>query len=257
MIDIHSHILSGFDDGADSMKDSIAMAKAAVEDGISAVFATPHHADGKYHNEALAVNKAVEELNLQLQEQQIPLMVWPGQEIRVYKNLINDLDRGVTISLNQSRYILIEFPSDRIPSGIEEYIHELKVIGKIAILAHPERNREIIQHPEKLYDLINLGVLSQITAGSVTGSFGKKIQSYALKLCEANMVHFISSDAHNTSNRPFGLSAAYQTIAKQLGKSYVEYYQANARDIVDNNLIGIRQPTHLKHSFFQKYFGRF
>jgi protein-tyrosine phosphatase len=257
MIDMHCHILPKLDDGADSLADSIAMARTAVQDGITEVIATPHHANGRYHNEAFAVIRAVEELNLQLHEQQIPLKVWPGQEIRVYQNLINDLERGIIISLNQSRYTLIEFPSDKIPSQIEEYIHELNVIGKVAIIAHPERNQEIIRNPDLLFQLIRLGALSQITAGAVSGGFGTKIQSLAFKLCEANLVHFIASDAHNTTNRPFGLAVAYQMLSDRFGKEHVEHYQMNARAVVNNHPITIKAPIQKKQSILDRIFSGF
>jgi protein-tyrosine phosphatase len=257
LIDIHSHILSGLDDGAQSLADSISMARAAVEDGINEVIATPHHGNGRYHNEASAVISAVEGLNLQLEAQQIPLKVWPGSEIRVYKNLIHDLQLGNTLSLQQSRYTLIEFPSDRIPQQIDEYLHELNIIGKIAIIAHPERNQEIMRNPEKLFDLINLGAMSQITAGSINGSFGSKLQSLVYRLCEDNLVHIIASDAHNLTNRPFGLASAYQTLDSKLGTDYVQYYQANARKVVHNLSIEINEPIKKKRSIINTWFKRF
>lgn len=257
MIDIHSHILSGLDDGAESMADSISMARAAVNDGTSEVIATPHHRNGRYDNEAFTVNRAVEELNLQLQEQQISLKIWPGLEIRVYKNIIQDLQQGTTLSLHQSRYTLIEFPSNRIPQQIEEYIHELNIIGKIAIIAHPERNQEIMRNPTRLFQLINLGAMSQITAGSLNGSFGSKIQSLVYRLCADNLVHFIASDAHNLTNRPFGLAAAYQIIERKLGTEYVQYYQDNARKIIHNLPIVIREPIKKKQSRLQSWFKIF
>jgi protein-tyrosine phosphatase len=257
MFDMHCHILPRLDDGADSLAESIAMARVAVQDGITDVLATPHHANGRYHNEGFSVIRAVEELNLQLHEQQIPLKVWPGQEIRVYKNFIPDLEQGIAISLNHSRYILIEFPPDRIPNHIEEYIHELNVIGKVAIIAHPERNQEILRNPDLLFQLIRFGALSQITAGAVNGSFGTKIQSMAFKLCEANLVHFIASDAHNTTNRPFGLAVAYQMLLDRFGREHVELYQMNARAVVNNHSILINSPVQKKRSMVYRIFRGF
>jgi protein-tyrosine phosphatase len=257
MIDMHCHILPKLDDGADSLADAIAMARVAVQDGITEVIATPHHANGRYYNEGFSVIRAVEELNLQLHEQQIPLKVWPGQEIRVNSNFIPELEQGIALSLNHSRYILMEFPADRIPNQIEEYIHELNVIGKVAIIAHPERNQEIKRNPNLLFQLVRLGALSQITAGAVSGSFGTNLQSLAFKLCEANLVHFIASDAHNTTNRPFGLAAAYQMLSDRFGREQVELYQMNARAVVNNHSIAIKSPIPEKRSVLDKIFSGF
>jgi protein-tyrosine phosphatase len=256
MIDIHSHILPGLDDGASTIADSILMARAALNDGISHVLATPHHANGRYLNGALSVKEAVEDLIRVLQEQQIPLRVLPGSEIRVYKNLIEDMERGSILTLNDSRYALIEFPADRIPEHMEEYIHELRVIGKVAIIAHPERNQEIMRNPERLAHLIGLGALSQITAGSVNGHFGKKIRSFAMQLCSEHLTHFIASDAHNILDRPFGLLHSYRAIADSLGDKYVEYYQTNARNLIHNDKITVWEPVIRKPTWISKVFKR-
>jgi len=254
MIDIHSHILPSLDDGAGNWEESILMARSAVQSGVHLLYATPHHENGRYHNEAPIVTEAVIELNSQLRALNIPLRVVPGLEVRVYKELLNDLDRGCIISLNHSRYILIEFPSDRIPNQIEELIHELSVIGKVAILAHPERNKEIARNPQKLFQLIESGLLSQITAGALTGAFGRKVCAFALKLCKDNLVHFIASDAHNTSDRPFGLADAYQIVTDQLGNTYSEYYQQNARELAEDKPIVQWTPLLRKRSFIERLF---
>jgi len=253
MIDIHSHILPNLDDGSGSLEQSIEMAKTAANSGTTLLYATPHHANGMYWNDAQTVTNAVAKLNYELQLRAIPLQVKPGSEIRVYKNLLDDLDNGIILSLDHSRYILIEFPPRGIPEQIKELIHELKVMGKVAVLAHPERNLAIARNPQKLVDLVELGVLCQVTAGSISGAFGSKIRRFASKLCEANLVHFVGSDAHNTSTRSCQLAEAYHTVSTQLGQRFSEYYQQNARELAANNEITLWKPVRSKLTFLSKW----
>lgn len=232
MIDIHCHILPGIDDGASDMEQAIVMAVLAVEEGISTIVATPHHANGKYSNERDDILHAVRGLNHELDSRGVPLQVLAGQEVRLFDELIRDLSDGPVIPLGDSPYLLLEFPSSHIPGSAAETIHELELLGIIPIIAHPERNREIAKDPDQLAALIALGALSQVTAQSVTGGMGKKIRDVTLQLCRRNLVHFIASDAHDPVFRPFGLRQAYAAIEHRLGKSFADYYRYNAEAVV-------------------------
>lgn len=243
MIDIHSHILPGLDDGSRDMAESIAMAKEAVREGIDTIVATPHHANGKYWNESSRVRAAVSQLVEALQHAGIPLRVIEGQEIRVYRELLDDFHQGKTISLGGSPYILLEFPSSRLPDHIEDVIHELTVLGVTPVIAHPERNAAIASDPERLLHLVQLGALSQVTSHSLNGLFGQAVQKLSIELCQRNLVHFLASDAHNLTHRAFGLKAAYELVTAKLGDSYTTYYQSNAELLIQSRRIDIWPPT--------------
>lgn len=249
MIDIHSHILPNLDDGSQGIDESIAMARAAMADGIDTIIATPHHANGKFHNDAITVEKAVKALNAQLKQEGIAVEIKAGQEIRVYRGLIDDLEHLHT--LHNSRYMLLEYPSSEIPSYTYELLHELCVMNITPIIAHPERNQEIAQDPSKLLQMVEMGALTQLTSHSLTGLFGKSIQNLSLKLCDNNLAHFISNDAHNITRRSFGLKQAYQLIGAKLGNEYVEFFQNNAAKVITNEPIEIRRPVWPKHKWFQ------
>lgn len=236
MIDIHCHLLPGLDDGAQSMEEAIVMAEAAVRDGIETVIATPHHANRKYDNEAAQVIPAVGRLNQELGKRQIPLTVAAGQEIHVRFDLLDRAERGELLGLADSPYMLLELPDDRVPREFSEWIHELRLIGVTPVIAHPERNIEIIRNPELLAEWVRLGALSQVTSHAVTGRFGSRMQKVTLDLCRRNLVHFCASDAHNTRNRPFALREAYEVIRDRVGAEYVDYYQGNARRIVESTV---------------------
>ncbi|ULL19408.1 tyrosine protein phosphatase [Paenibacillus sp. H1-7] len=251
MIDIHSHILPGVDDGAEDMEETVLMAQAAVEEGIHTLIATPHHANGKYDNPMEKVERSVREVNRVLEQQNIPLTILPGQEIRLYSDLPEDLHQQVARTLHSSRYILIEFPSREIPKQTDELFHELRVMGLVPVIAHPERNMEIAQDPMKLQRIIQQGALSQVTTHSLNGLFGKSIQKLSLDMCKQHLVHFVSSDAHNMSHRAFGLRQAYAFIGNTLGDQQVRYYQANAARLIANEDISVLQPDWRKRAWWR------
>lgn len=252
MIDIHSHILPGVDDGAVDLQESIHMAKAAAQEGIHTVIATPHHKNGKYENSASEIDEKVSGLNSVLQELEIPVTVLIGQEIRYYPDLLDDLHNGTFASLNRSRYILIEFPSNSVPRGALDLFHELKVQQLVPIIAHPERNADIMANTNLLAEMIDLGALSQITSHSLTGRFGKKIQSLSVKLCRDNLVHLIASDAHDVEYRPFALKEACSFIDKTIGEGFETYFLDNAKAVVaDENIEIIMQMSKNRKKWFK------
>lgn len=251
MIDIHSHILPDLDDGASDLEQAVQMAREAVEQGIHTVIATPHHENGRFTNEAGCVELQVKAFQEELNSRNIPLHIHAGQEIRVYRDLIEDVEAKRSTTLGGSRYILLEFPSDRIPTGIHEIVYELQLMDLVPIIAHPERNREITGNPMKLLELVQLGALTQVTAHSLLGHFGKSILSFSLDLCSNNLAHFISSDAHNTTNRGFALSEAYDVLRTELGDPYVSTFQNNANRIIHNLPIVAQSPVWVRPKWFQ------
>lgn len=247
MYDLHCHILPGLDDGAQTVEDSLALAQVAIEEGITHIVATPHHNDGFYVNDHVSVRERVEHFNQVLFQQHFPLTVLPGQEVRYYDRLVDELEQkqGV-MTLNDSRYLLLEFPHDSVPRRIEETIHELQVIGLVPIIAHPERNKEIASDHEKLVSLVKMGALAQVTAQSIAGGFGSKLQAAATELCRRNLVHVIASDAHNVRSRPFAMKEAFQVIRHKLGEEYETYYKENARKVVNNESVDYIEPVRKK-----------
>jgi protein-tyrosine phosphatase len=251
MIDIHSHILPGIDDGAQTLEDALLMAETAVKEGITHLYATPHHRNGRYENEKHSILHHVNVFNEKLAERNIPLHVLPGQETRLYKELVEELDREVLIPLHhQLKYLLIELPSSQVPGYAAETIYELNLRNYIPIIVHPERNSEIMENPDLLHDLILEGALTQITANSVIGNFGKKIMNFSHELIRANMTHFIASDAHNVSGRGFHLNEAFETIQKQHGVDKRFYLQENAQMLLKGENVFVEQPKHIRRKKF-------
>ncbi len=237
MIDIHCHILPGVDDGATTLKDSIEMAKAAVEEGITTIIATPHH-NHHFQNHGENIKNQVARLNEHLRNEKIDIEILEGQEPRITGDIIEDIDSGEILTLcNSGQYVHIELPSNQVPSYTHSIIFELRLKGITPIIVHPERNSEIIENSSLLYDLVTEGALTQVTAGSVIGNFGKKIQKFSYQLIEHNLTHFIASDAHNISNRSFHLRRAYQDVETKLGIKKRCQLEGYAKTLVNGDFI--------------------
>lgn len=238
MIDIHCHILPGLDDGAKDIDQSIEMARQAEAQGVRSVIATPHHANGFHWNESDQVLRAVERLNEALVQRNISLHTLPGQEIRIYGQILNHYREGRLHTLAGSKYLLLELPATQIPVQVLNMIDQLRMMGLIPIIAHPERNFVIFQSSKRLSELVERGALCQLTAHSIAGKRGKKLQEFCLDLCKQHLIHFIASDVHNVSNRGFLLSEAYETVERTLGREYRKYYMENSEKVAADLPIG-------------------
>lgn len=254
MIDVHCHILPGIDDGAQSLSDSLAMAKQAVEEGIDTIIATPHYIPNRYENPKQTILAKVEEVNEALEAAGIPLTVLPGQEPRIDGELLASMNAGKIISLANSNYIFIEFPSAHVPRYTEQLFYDLQTNGLIPVIVHPERNQEIIEHPNRLYQLVEKGALTQVTASSVCGDLGKKIKTFSNQLIEHNLTHFVASDAHNITNRSFKLREAYQAIASNFGSDTEMMFKENAELLVAGQSVYKDIPEPIKKKRFFSIF---
>ncbi|MEH7549079.1 tyrosine-protein phosphatase [Neobacillus vireti] len=236
MVDIHCHILPGIDDGAKNMSDSISMASEAEKEGIRTIIATPH-LNNQYDNRKDLIVAKVDELNHVLKAEGVNVNILPGQEPRIYGDILEDFEKDEIQTLNNSQYIFIEFPSNHVPRYTEKLLFDLQVKGLTPIIVHPERNSELIERPELLYKLVEKGALTQVTASSVCGYFGKKIKSFSMQIIEANLTHFIASDAHNINSRSFKMMEAYDFIDGQYGTDYVYLFKENAELLVNGKNI--------------------
>ncbi|QHA93689.1 CpsB/CapC family capsule biosynthesis tyrosine phosphatase [Bacillus sp. N1-1] len=246
MIDIHCHILPGIDDGAKDMNDSLEMARQAQSQGITRIVASPHHKNGSFDNNFQDILTEVNLLNKELTREGIDIEILPGQEVRIYGEMEEDLDVDLLTVNNKGVYMLIEFPSSHLPRYANKLLFDLQLKGIVPIIVHPERNREIMEDPSKLYRLIKEGSLSQVTASSVTGRMGKKIKKFSLDLISHNLAHFIASDSHNTTTRPFDLREAYETVEKELGMSIRYQVQENPEEMVQGRMIDKDIPERIK-----------
>ncbi|MFC0525306.1 tyrosine-protein phosphatase [Pontibacillus salicampi] len=255
MIDVHTHILPCIDDGAQSIDNFLSMANAAVNDGITTMVATPHHKNENYNNPSSSIEQLTYQMNCLLEKEKIHLELVPGQEVRMHGDLLEGLHIGEILPINNKSYVLVEFPSDHIPKYSDEVFFNMQLEGYKPIIAHPERNREIIQNPEKLYDFVERGIITQITASSLIGLFGKKIMKFSYKLIKENLTHIIASDAHNVNQRGFCLNKAYQEIENKFGEGLANMYYSNSFSVLKGLPIELVQPKYNKKNTIRKLFN--
>jgi len=223
MIDLHCHLLPNIDDGPKTWEESLEMASIAYQDGIKGAVCTPHWIQGtNWEPQPSTVIEKVNEFNSRLLDAGIDFKVYPGMEIGITANLAEFVSSGRILSLAQGKYLLLEVPFYSLPYGIEEIIDSLQKIGKEVILAHPERGREFQENPSGILDFKELGVLLQITAGSLCGDFGDKAKKCALDFAEMGVLDIVSTDAHSTRRRRPIVSAGLKILEAELGSDKID-----------------------------------
>ncbi|KUK32094.1 MAG: Tyrosine-protein phosphatase YwqE [Thermoanaerobacterales bacterium 50_218] len=211
MIDIHTHILPGLDDGPETLEESLEMAEACVSAGFTAVVATPHVIPGVFENSSQEILESVRALRKALEAEKIPLEVYPGAEYHITPDLPQDLAAGKLVTLgNTGKYLLVELPVQELPPYTEQVLFQILLNGVTPVLAHPERNEYLATHPQALAELVRKGVLVQVTAGCLTGLFGSLPKKAAQRYLKEGMVHFVATDAHGPGRR---LEAAARAAA--------------------------------------------
>lgn len=242
MIDLHCHVLPGIDDGPTNQKNSLIMLNQAVREGIDTIVVTPHR-NSKYKASLDQIRSTRDTLQSIIYDNNIPITLLLGQEIRIYGDLLKDYLAGELFSVNNSsRYVLVEFATFDVPQYSARLFYDMQCEGLVPIIVHPERNIKIMKQPEILHHFIEKGALSQVTASSVTGHFGKKIQKFTYNLLEANLAHFIASDAHDVSYRDFRMKEAFKLLRKKYGAKYIRELENNARSVLLNEKIYVDNP---------------
>ena len=217
MIDLHCHILPGLDDGAADLSVSTDMAKAFVADGVLVVACTPHILPGLYHNSGPEIRRATAQLQQHLDREGIPLRLVTGADNHITPNFVTGLKSGHLLSLADTRYVLVEPPHHVVPPRLEELFFNLMVAGYVPILTHPERLTWIRSHYQVVQRLVHAGVWMQITAGSLSGAFGRTARYWAERMLDEGCVHLIATDAHDLDRRPPNLQVGRELAAKRVG----------------------------------------
>jgi protein-tyrosine phosphatase len=223
MIDTHNHILPGLDDGVQDLEQALATAKLAVEDGINGVICTPHWVNGIFRNTRIEVLKSIEILKRHLEEHEVPLVLYPGMELRIDFDMARKIREGDLLTLNDSGcYALVELPAEVIPPKVEDFFYTLQMDGITPIVAHPERNLNLLDDPARLYAWLESGILVQLTARSLLGRFGSDIKRFSVVLLEHGMVHLIATDAHGPTHRTPRMAEAVEATKEIVGEGWID-----------------------------------
>lgn len=218
MIDLHCHLLPGIDDGAPDLETALEMARIAVADGITIIACTPHIYPGLYDNNGPDILRRVADLQEILHQAGIPLTLVAGCDAHLTPTMVAELDRGHIPTLAGTRYFLFEPPHHVAPPRLEESVAATITAGYLPIVTHPERLSWIESHYEIMTRLATGGAWMQLTAGAITGRFGKRPQYWAERMLDEGLVHIVATDAHNLRNRKPQMAEAVQRVAERLGE---------------------------------------
>ncbi|UFJ42497.1 tyrosine protein phosphatase [Brevibacillus humidisoli] len=237
MIDLHSHILPGLDDGAQTDEEAIRMARQAVADGITQMVATPHSQDGMHENEPARIVAAVNRFARLLEQHGVGLRLHPGAEVHIHPDLADNVHQQRVLTIGDGgRFLLLELPVMQLPLYTENVLSQLAHRGITPIIAHPERCLAIQNDPDLLLRWISkFGVVTQVTAGSLIGSMGKRLQKKTVELVKHGLVHLVASDGHNCTGRQPVLSEAYQCVWRLFPQT-AELFLQNAQMVLEGEI---------------------
>jgi protein-tyrosine phosphatase len=231
MIDLHCHLLPGIDDGPETLAEALEMARLAVAHGIREARVTPHLHVGRWDNDAAAIGSAVESYRAALRAHDIALELGFAAEVRASYDILPLVEEGRVPFLGEldgAKVLLLELPHSQVPVGADKLVEWLLARGIRPMLAHPERNKDIVRDPQKIVPFIRLGCLLQLTADAVAGRFGEDSAARAAQLLEAGWVTVIASDAHDTVARPPRITPGREAAARIVGEE-------EARKLVEDN----------------------
>lgn len=224
MIDIHTHILPGIDDGSNSIGESLSMLKIAEESGTTDLILTPHcNIPGMFNNyKTDALLNHFEMLKDIAKEEGININLYNGMEVFITDDSLLHYQTDRYITLNNSRYLLAESDFDADPNSFLDNLQRLVSLGCVPIVAHPERYFYVLENPSIIKDFINIGCKLQINRSSILGAFGRKIKKLSEALLKNGYVDFVATDTHGVRSRTPRLDDVYYIIAEDFSKSLAD-----------------------------------
>ena len=221
MIDLHSHLLPGIDDGARTMEDALQLARVAVEDGIQHITFTPHIHPGRFDNSVSTIQPVFEQFQQALKEEGISLSVAMSGEVRLSAEVLMLVAQNQVPFLGEwegKKVMLLELPHSHIPPGSDKLVKWLLDRNILPMIAHPERNKDIIRDLDTISPFVEVGCLFQVTAMSIAGRFGVPSAQRSMELLENDWITVLATDAHNLEHRPPVLSEGYRAAKAVVGE---------------------------------------
>jgi len=243
-VDIHSHVLYGLDDGAKTLEESVAMMEIAARDGTTDIVGTPH-SDQTYQFQPEVIVERVGELNAALGGR---IQVHHGCDFHLHFDNIQDcLANPAKYTINNKRYLLVEFANTQIAKTTEEVFGRMTCADITPVITHPERNPLLQRRMEDLAHWVRLGCLVQVTAQSFLDRFGKRARHAADELMERRMVHFVASDAHDTDDRTPVLGEAFAYLATRYGADKAKaLFSDHPRATLTGQYLEVEEPAVVK-----------
>lgn len=243
MIDIHSHIIFGVDDGPQSLDDSLALLKEARQQGVTKIIATSHRRKGMFETPEATILQHFSQVKAAAAQQLPDLELYYGGELYYTPSALEKLEKGIFPTLNGSRFALIEFSGQTPYKDIHQAVSNLSLLGITPVLAHIERYHALENDEKKVRDLINMGAYTQINSASVLKPklFGDKYKVFkkrARYFLDKDLVHFVASDMHNLDNRRPYMAEAYNVVKAAYGVSQADaLFVTNPQSLLNNTYI--------------------
>jgi len=239
IIDFHSHILPGIDDGAKTWTDFLEISQLAAAAGITHMVCTPHFIYKEVEFKPETYYRLLSEARYKLREQGLNISLISGSEVFYVPKLLFCLKEGLIITINNgNKYLMVEFARFDIPNNVGETITMLKNQGITPIIAHPERNLVFSNEPELLIKLIKRGALSQLNVGSIVGEYGDKIRKTAELFLKSGIIHLLGSDVHSPKNAFRNFNLGMETIERLVGvKMTIELKDINPLKIIKGDML--------------------
>ena len=239
MVDLHCHLLPGIDDGPGTLDEALALARHAVAAGIEKAVVTPHILPGRYENTISGIREATERFRAELNERRIPLEIGCAAEVRIGPDVLTLADEGALPTLGSVDgygIVLLEFPDSHIPPGSARLVAAMLERKLRPLIAHPERNKAVMHHIDKIAPFVQAGCWLQLTAGSMTGAFGPRCREASRQMLQRGWVTVLASDAHNRAARVPELEPGRRAAEKIVGEkaSWLLVRDAPARITADN-----------------------
>ena len=220
MIDLHCHYLPGVDDGPVEAEEALQLVRAAVANGITAAALTPHIHPRRYPNSKTRLLHTFVRFQELVKKHEIPIKLFLAGEVRVSPESLELFEQDEIPFLGTVdgyKVVLLEFPHDMIPVGSEQFVTKLLRMKVRPLIAHPERNKQVMSDPERIRPFVDMGCWLQLTAGSLVGSFGKPAKKVATKLLEQELAWIIATDSHNMEHRPPDLAQGRDVLEEVVG----------------------------------------
>ena len=253
MIDFHSHILPGVDDGSASIEETMQLIKEAGEAGFTKIISTSHYVEEQYEYNEATRKQFLEILNAGVKSLGEDVKLYLGSEIYASYDIVELLKEAKASSINNSRYVLFELPMQNELPNFKNIIYQLLANNYIPIIAHPERYSYVKEDPNWLIEFIELGVLFQANYGSIIGIYGKQAQKTVKQLLKNNMIHFLGSDVHRPKTIYTKIPEIMEELEKVIDAEQIKKLsEINPSLVLENKVIYVDKPIKIKKSFWGK-----
>lgn len=259
MIDFHSHILPGLDDGSNNLAETLGIVRQLHASGFNTLIATPHVLEGREFLHPAEILATTEQVRERVAEAGIPVEILPGAENYIFPDLAKWVRAGKLLTLgNAGKFILVELPMLEIPHYTEQVFFELQVQGITLVLAHPERNKGIVEEPERLLEWAKKGILLQVNLRSLKGHYGPQAKQLAEILLNSELIHVVGSDAHRVSGSERTYLDGLQSLQDIVGEQrYLDLTSRNPRTMIAGNPLPSEREYSLKGPVRKKRQSRF